>query len=126
MSQESISSQRDPVDFKPCPSCDESIGYYWFSGMADMAPHFYCDHCSNIYFNNEHRELVRVGELTQELLDTIETTLPACSCGGHFRSGQNPKCPHCGYEFKHQDDPVQRLTDPRAILVEGAQVISMD
>lgn len=126
MSKGITSYQRDPVVSKPCPSCNESIGYYWFSGMGDMAPHFYCDRCSNIFFNKGDRDLVWGREQTHELLDEIESTLPACPCGGQFRSGQNPKCPHCGYEFKHQDDPVRRLKDPYAILVEGASVISED
>ena len=122
-----ISYQRAPAAHKQCPRCRHSVGYYWFSGMGDMAPHFYCDRCSNIFHSKKHNQLLwnnKPNQPTKKLLLEIEATLPSCPCGGRFRSGQNPKCPHCGFEFKHQKNPVERLEDPYAILLENAWVIS--
>ena len=89
-----------------------------------MIPHFYCNSCSNIFFSSEYRKKIWGRRLTNALLHEIEVELPLCSCGGQFKAGQNPKCPHCHHEIKHHDSPLQRLTDPFAILVEGAFVIS--
>jgi hypothetical protein len=124
MTEQTISYQRDPVASISCPQCRHSVRYYHFSGMGDMAPHFYCDRCSNLYYSESHHKRIWGKKPTQSLLLEIETTLPICPCGGKFRPGQNPKCPHCGFEFKHKSNPVERLTDPYAILLENAWVIS--
>ena len=119
-------SLQDPVASIPCPHCALDIRYYHYSGMGDLAPHFYCDTCSNLYFSPRHRDLLRARAPSLELLRLIERELPACPCGGRFVPGSNPKCPHCGREVEHQSDPVERLTDPYAIQVEGARFISDD
>ena len=121
------SYQRAPAAHKQCPRCHHSIGYYWFSGMGDMTPHFYCNRCSNIFHSKEHNKLLwnnKPNKPTEKLLREIESTLPLCPCGGRFRSGQNPKCPRCNFEFKYQKNPMERLEDPYAILLENAWVIS--
>jgi len=123
MNSKYIAYQRDPVAYKACSNCNLWIRYYRFDGTS-MAPHFYCDSCSNIFFSSEHRKKIWGKRLTDQLLLEIEETLPLCSCGGQFKPSQNPKCPHCHHEIKHDDSPLQRLTDPYAILVDGASVIS--
>lgn len=94
--------------------------------MSDVAPHFYCDRCSNVLFRESDRDLLAAREdpPTRELLLTITRTLPGCPCGGHFTPGANPKCPECKRGIPHQDDMVRRLSDPLAILVEGALFVT--
>ena len=54
---------------------------------------------------------------------TIAKDLPGCPCGGEFKAGSNPKCPHCGREIEHKDDPLVRLNDPFAIQIKGALLL---
>lgn len=87
--------------------------------MSQCWPHFYCDTCSNAYQCKEDQALAWDQE-NEEVLQTIAERLPDCPCGGHFKPGANPKCPKCGLEFTHQHDPVERLSDPHVIVIDGA------
>lgn len=91
--------------------------------MSMCFPHFYCDRCSNVIHRIKDQKLV-YNESSIKLLCQIEADLPECPCGGRFRSDCNPKCPKCGYEFKHQDTAVERLGDPHMIVVDGSCVFS--
>lgn len=102
-----------------CPECNLETRAWRSSGMSQTWPHFYCDRCSNAIQREADRKLAW-DEQTQAVLDRIAATLPECACGGRFKPGTNPKCPGCGFDFAHQDDPVTRLTDPHVILLDGA------
>jgi hypothetical protein len=120
------SYRRAPVASLRCPHCAGVVRYYYFSGMGDVAPHFYCDSCSNVFFRQSDRDRIRESRPSSSLLEAIAQTLPECSCGGRFVPGSNPKCPHCHREIAHQADPVSRLDDPYAILLEGALMVTDD
>ena len=64
-------------------------------------------------------------KVSNALLEQIVNDLPDCSCGGKYQAGANPKCPHCGFELKHQDAPLERMTDPHVILLQGATFTSV-
>ena len=119
----SRTSTHAPTASTPCPGCGKGIAHYRFSSMGDMAPHFYCDRCSNLFFRQSDADRLRTEPVGEELLRRIAATLPECPCGGHFRPGENPKCPHCGSAIPNRLDPVQRLTDPFAVIVEGAALV---
>lgn len=105
----------------PCPSCSRKIKAWVPSGMSQMCPHFYCDRCSNVVCRDSDKAVVwKEKKSSQKLLEKVAATLPSCPCGGLFKPGANPKCPFCGGEFKHQQDPVARLDDPYLVLVDGA------
>jgi hypothetical protein len=106
-----------------CPSCHRLTAAWQSSGMSESFPHFYCDTCSNVIHRESDKDLVYRAEATQELLDTIAGSLPDCPCGGHFKPGANPKCPHCNAEYAHQWDPVERLLVPHMILLDGACLV---
>ena len=116
-------SRHAPTASTPCPGCAKGISHYRFSSMGGMAPHFYCDRCSNVFFRESDADRLRIEPAGEALVGRIAATLPGCPCGGHFRPGANPKCPHCGWAIPNRLDPVQRLTDPFAILVEGAVLV---
>ena len=103
-----------------CPGCQTQTWAWRSSGMSASYPHFYCDRCSNAILRASDQDLLHAEADRAALLEQIAATLPACPCGGRFRPGTNPKCPHCGFEFTHSGDPVQRLTDPHVILIHGA------
>ncbi len=108
-----------------CPKCRKVTRAWQSSGMSECFPHFFCNRCSNVIHRREDLALVWEGK-SQELLDQIAGTLPDCPCGGRFTPGANPKCVHCGADFPHQDDPVERLHDGRMIAVGGACVFTDD
>lgn len=106
-----------------CPSCARLTPAWQSSGMSECFPHFHCDTCSNVVHREQDKELVYQSEPTQELLDRIVATLPKCPCGGQFRPGANPKCPHCRTEFTPQWNPVQRLVASQMVLLDGVCLI---
>jgi hypothetical protein len=115
--------KRAPFKSMNCQHCKGIVEFYHYSGMGDLAPHFYCDSCSNILFREEDSKKLYNCELTEELFDEITKDLPACTCGGKFRAEANPKCPHCKQEIKHQDSPLNRLRDPYAIQLKDAYLL---
>jgi hypothetical protein len=114
-------SLHDPaVGSMLCPSCRRESPAWRSSGMSDLAPHFYCDRCSNALRRRSDAQLIHGEELSFELVERVGEQLPDCPCGGRFCPGANPNCLHCGAEFTHQNDPVQRLLDPHVILLDGS------
>lgn len=105
-----------------CPFCTIPFRYMRYSGMSQSFPHFYCNKCSNVIRRqSDFDKVMRNGE-SEKLLLEITTSLPDCSCGGHFSSGTHFKCPHCHKEIPNQYSAVARLTDPFMVLVEGAKL----
>ncbi|MGR9099767.1 MAG: hypothetical protein ACU826_04295 [Gammaproteobacteria bacterium] len=106
-----------------CPSCKRLTPVWRSSGMSENFPHFYCDTCSNAIHREADKALVYRSETSPDLLETIAASLPQCPCGGRFKPGANPKCPHCRAEYVHRSAPVKRLEDPNLILLDGACLI---
>jgi hypothetical protein len=104
-----------------CRGCATPTPAWHSSDISEMFPHFYCDRCSNVIHRRADQKLAWP-QATPAILDTIAATLPACPCGGQFRPGQWPKCPHCGTELAGTGDPVKRLQDPFVIVLDGACV----
>ncbi|MBI1784131.1 hypothetical protein HYR69_03225 [Candidatus Sumerlaeota bacterium] len=79
-----------------CEHCRKALGYYLIHNGFDESSYAYCDKCGmtallNTYYEDQpgiprHRCITSEGE----------NRLAACSCGGSFRSGASPRCPH-GY-----------------------------
>ena len=106
-----------------CPKCNKKTLAWQSSGMSECFPHFFCNQCSNVIHRREDKALVWEVK-SQDLLDQIAATLPDCPCGGHFTPGANPKCVHCGADFPHHDDPVERLHDGQMIALDGACIFN--
>ena len=106
-----------------CPACERLTPAWQSSGMSESFPHFYCDTCSNVIHREHDKKLVYPVEPSQQLLDRIAATLPQCPCGGHFKPGANPKCPHCHAEYAHHWEPVQRLISPHMVLLDCSILI---
>ena len=114
---------RTPTNEIRCKKCKRVIRYYLYSGMGDVAPHFYCDSCSNVFFRESDNHLLHTQGPTESLLNQLAASLPECPCGGRFRPGMNPKCPHCKFELVHQATAVDRLSDPYAIQLENSSLV---
>lgn len=105
---------------RACPSCHHSFSFWHTSAMSECAPHFYCERCSNVIWRERDREAVaRLGP-KPETAAAIVASLPACGCGGRFSADSAPKCPACGFLFRHQHSVAYRLQDPHVILIAGA------
>ncbi len=105
-----------------CPNCSETIVAWTSSGMSACFPHFYCDCCSNVYLYEAGKKEVMASPLTPELVKEMDARLPDCPCGGRFKAGENPKCPKCGHDLKHQENAQRRLSDPHMIVVNRSCV----
>ncbi len=119
---EQIYSRKDFSESIQCEKCNKIIDYKMYSGMSNAYPHFYCNKCSNIYILESYRYKLygkKDDKRLAEILEEIKAILPACECGGHFQPGANPKCPYCNFELTHQDNEIQRLQDPCAIVIRG-------
>lgn len=105
-----------------CIHCHKKTPAWQSSGMSACEPHFYCNKCSNAVIMDSCKKFTWDSkvEIDDDLLNTISNLLPECPCGGRFKPGANPKCKSCNAEFKHQNSPLKRLTDPHVILVDGA------
>ena len=102
-----------------CQSCSTETPAWKSSGMSQSCPHFYCSNCSNVILRVEDQKF-SWNDDNPEVLERIASTLPECECGGRFTPGANPKCPSCRFEFQHQSSPLERLSDPCMILLDGA------
>ena len=121
------------VEYKPdnrwvveveCASCAEKVFAWTSSGMSECYPHFFCECCSNVYLYQGGKSEILQTNPTPQLVGQLEAQLPGCPCGGSFKPGANPKCPHCGHAFEHQRDAVERLSDPHMIVMDRACVYS--
>jgi hypothetical protein len=82
-----------------CQHCRKEYCYQlWHSGFSDMS-YAYCDTCGMVatldYWNKNLSRLPPMPSHYLEIDAALEPFLRQCSCGGHFRKGASPRCPHC-------------------------------
>ncbi|HXE55244.1 MAG TPA: hypothetical protein VN541_19630, partial [Tepidisphaeraceae bacterium] len=82
--------------------------------------------CSNVLCREQDHQIIRNEQVDfKKALTEIVASLPKCNCGGQFALEAGPKCPVCGYEFKRQIANLElRATEPHAILVRGAEMLT--
>jgi hypothetical protein len=79
-----------------CEHCQKQFGYYLIHNGFNGSAYAYCDTCGvtalfDVYKIPQNVHLVPHQIITQE----IEPHLEPCYCGGSFRAGASPRCPHC-------------------------------
>jgi len=80
-----------------CDQCSKSFGYYLIHNGFNDSSYAYCDSCGMTALLNLY-QIPKIGiklEPYQAIASEIEPFLQDCSCGGNFRSGEAPRCPHC-------------------------------
>ncbi len=82
-----------------CEHCHREYRYsLWHSGFGDNS-YAYCDECGMLatlsYTNKQVSEFPPPLAHNQEIDESWESFLRPCACGGHFRNGASPRCPHC-------------------------------
>jgi hypothetical protein len=80
-----------------CDRCGKSFDYYIVhSGFSDSS-YAYCDSCGMTALLGLYKTPkidIKI-EPHQAIAPEIEPFLQECSCGGRFRNGTTPRCPHC-------------------------------
>lgn len=86
-----------------CEHCHRSYRYsLWDSAFGDNS-YAYCDLCGMLatftYSNTVVANLPPPSARYQEIDAAWQQHLSPCPCGGHFRKGASPRCPHCHQEL---------------------------
>jgi hypothetical protein len=79
-----------------CSNCDKDFSYYLIHNGFNDSSYAYCDLCGetcllNLWTLPAEVEIKDYGVIPEE----AEAKLKACKCGGTFRKGAAPRCPHC-------------------------------
>jgi hypothetical protein len=82
-----------------CEHCHREYRYsLWHSGFGDNS-YAYCEECGMLatlsYSNQQVSEFPTLSAHCQEIDESWEPLLRHCACGGRFRKGATPRCPHC-------------------------------
>jgi hypothetical protein len=82
-----------------CEHCGRLYRYsLWHCGFGDTS-YAYCDDCGMLatinYSNEGVAEFPEPSGKFQEIDPQWEPLLKHCECGGRFRKGATPRCPHC-------------------------------
>jgi len=90
--------QMTKVDTGVCEVCRQSFNYLLIhNGFGDTA-YAYCDKCGRTAFVSGWSKNIPVAaklKLHGPVNPEAEALLAPCSCGGAFRAGATPRCPHC-------------------------------
>jgi hypothetical protein len=84
-----------------CEHCRKEYRYeLWHTGFADLT-YAYCDACGMLATLNlwdpRWSKLPTNSSGHREIETILEPFLESCICGGKFRKGSQPRCPHCKF-----------------------------
>jgi hypothetical protein len=81
-----------------CENCKQQFGYCLLhAGFAEVA-YAYCDSCGKTaILSLWDKRFPHLADCPgqQEMCSALERYLAPCDCGGTFRRGATPRCPHC-------------------------------
>ena len=82
-----------------CEHCLTEYHYdIWHSGFSDLT-YAYCDSCGMLATLNSWdprcSKLPPHSSWHREIDAVLEPSIEPCVCGGKFRKGSDPRCPHC-------------------------------
>ena len=84
-------------DTGTCEHCDQQFSYALLHNGFNDTAYAYCDICGCTALLSAWSPVpdgvpIRFHECIGK---DVEPYLKQCSCGGHFRAGASPRCPHC-------------------------------
>ena len=85
-----------------CGECGRSFRYDLIHNGFNDSAYAYCDRCGKTSILSGWHEGVPEGaglKLHQVIGQGVERFLCLCECGGSFRRGAAPRCPHCRAEL---------------------------
>jgi hypothetical protein len=81
-----------------CEHCQQQFEYWLFHcGFADFV-YAYCDSCgmtATLSMRDKRMPNLPNCMGQQEMCAEMEAYVQPCTCGGRFRRGAAPRCPHC-------------------------------
>jgi hypothetical protein len=82
-----------------CEHCVKRYNYdLWNAAFGDFS-YAYCDFCGMLAtLDHRHSDVAHLtsdSSQYQEIDAEWEPFIRPCECGGHFRKGASPRCPHC-------------------------------
>jgi hypothetical protein len=79
-----------------CEHCKKEFGYYLIHNGFNNSSYAYCDACGTTALLDGYKvpEGIQIS-LHRNITPDMERHLAACKCGGSFKSGASPRCPHC-------------------------------
>jgi len=84
-------------DIGVCETCHRQFGYYLIHNGFNDSSYAYCDKCGKTclldHWNGNFPENGK--SQFQVINKSIARLLNPCSCGGAFKVGASPRCPHC-------------------------------
>lgn len=90
-----------------CEHCGKTFGYYLIHcGFGDCS-YAYCDKCGcTAVLSYWSWDQIRIAPQLpagcvpqKEICEDWEPFLQLCKCGGHFKKGAWPRCPHCSEQI---------------------------
>ena len=82
-----------------CEHCAKQFGYYLIHSGFNDSLYAYCNACGmtadfSIY-SKRFPKLIQSCEPFREICAEMEPYIQPCECGGAFKKGSSPRCPHC-------------------------------
>jgi hypothetical protein len=82
-----------------CDNCGKHFGYYLIHSGFNNSFYAYCDRCGCTAllsaFDKRLQKPTAHRPVLEEIALELERLLAHCRCGGQFRKGASPRCPHC-------------------------------
>jgi len=88
-----------------CESCGKKINYLFIHNGFNESSYAYCDKCGKTALfdtsmvPNSLKELFNQNSRHNVISKELENHIMSCDCGGRYRHGASPRCPHCNKEL---------------------------
>jgi hypothetical protein len=96
---EFVSANSDTIG--QCDQCKQKFSYALIHNGFNDTAYAYCDSCGCTAFFDAWKP--RPNDIPMQFHQCIgkevEGFIRPCVCGGHFKAGASPRCPHCKHEL---------------------------
>ena len=84
-----------------CDKCHREFGYHLIHNGFNASSYAYCSACGmTAILDTNNRDRTSEGIPPHRAITSEgEQLLAPCTCGGEFRAGASPRCPHCHQEL---------------------------
>jgi hypothetical protein len=89
-------------DIGYCEACHKQFAYDLIHNGFNDSAYAYCDKCGETCLLSAwYDKIPKAAKLRfhQVIDDSVEPFLRRCGCGGKFKKGASPRCPHCYAEL---------------------------
>ena len=87
------------LDSGRCEHCGKQFGYYLIHSGFNDTSYAYCSDCGMTaelsVYSSRMPKLPQDCDPFREICVELERHIQSCQCGGTFKKGASPRCPHC-------------------------------